>query len=143
MSVSIVVGGQYGSEGKGKVAYFWAKRKKVTVAVRVGGSNSGHTIINELKEKCIFRILPTASIIYGIISVIPSGAYIDINVLKHEIEKYDIKNIIIDPFAVIITEKNRNNENNSKLSEKIGSTQSGTGNAIISRIARDGSVVFA
>ena len=39
MPVSIVVGGQYGSEGKGKVAHFLAKRLSAAVAIRVGGPN--------------------------------------------------------------------------------------------------------
>ena len=47
MAVSIIIGGQYGSEGKGKVAYLWAKKMKAKAAVRVGGSNSGHTVYDE------------------------------------------------------------------------------------------------
>ena len=41
-----LVGGQFGSEGKGKVAHFLAREQNASVAVRVGGSNSGHTVID-------------------------------------------------------------------------------------------------
>lgn len=37
MGVSIVIGGQYGSEGKGKVSYWWAKTHKVAACIRPGG----------------------------------------------------------------------------------------------------------
>src|ERR1035437_3257941 len=43
MPVTIVVGGQFGSEGKGKVASIVAREQNATAVVRVGGSNSGHT----------------------------------------------------------------------------------------------------
>ena len=44
MPVSIIIGGQYGSEGKGKIADFWAKKMNASAVVRVGGPNSGHTV---------------------------------------------------------------------------------------------------
>jgi adenylosuccinate synthase len=46
MPVTVVVGGQFGSEGKGKVAHFFARSQNASVAVRVGGSNSGHTVVD-------------------------------------------------------------------------------------------------
>lgn len=47
MPVTVIVGGQFGSEGKGKTAHFFAHEEQADVAVRVGGSNSGHTVIDE------------------------------------------------------------------------------------------------
>ena len=41
MPITIIVGGQYGSEGKGKVAHAMAKEMGASVAIRVGGPNSG------------------------------------------------------------------------------------------------------
>jgi len=63
MPVSIVVGGQYGSEGKGKVAHFFAREMKASFAVRCGGPNSGHTVIDEQGNARIFQQLPTAAIL--------------------------------------------------------------------------------
>ena len=45
MPVSIVVGGQFGSEGKGKVALEIVRCKTAAAVIRVGGTNSGHTAI--------------------------------------------------------------------------------------------------
>lgn len=139
MAVSIVIGGQYGSEGKGKVAYYWAKKIKATAVVRVGGSNSGHTVYDENGKKYVFRMLPSASILGEVVSILPAGSYIDVPVLLQEIEMVGVsyENLKIDPNAIIIREEHRKQEAELKLEEKIGSTMSGTGAAVMERIKRD------
>ncbi|GIW55210.1 MAG: hypothetical protein KatS3mg082_1614 [Nitrospiraceae bacterium] len=44
MPLTVVVGGQYGSEGKGNVTSYLALRDNVDIVVRCGGPNSGHTV---------------------------------------------------------------------------------------------------
>lgn len=46
MSLWVVVGGQYGSEGKGKVAAYLTRREDIDICVRCGGPNSGHSFID-------------------------------------------------------------------------------------------------
>ena len=108
MAVSIVVGGQYGSEGKGKVAYYWANKMNAAAVVRVGGSNSGHTVYGAGGSRHALRMLPTASIFNQITSVLPAGAYIDIPVLMKEIEETSIamEKLKIDPNAMVISVEN-------------------------------------
>ena len=138
MAVSIIIGGQYGSEGKGKVAYHWAKKMKAKAVVRVGGSNSGHTIYDEKGNLYAFRMLPTACMLDGTISILPAGAYIDVTVLLKEIQLAGIlkENLKIDPNAVIIKEEYKEKEQFMELRKTIGSTLSGTGAAVIERIKR-------
>ena len=146
MSVSIVVGGQYGSEGKGKVSNYFAHQLKAAAVVRVGGINSGHTVIGKEGKEYIFRTLPTSSIDSKILSVLPSGSYIRLEILFGEIESAGIteKNLAIDPYAVIIDEKMARQERESCLWEKFGSTQSGTGAAVIARLLRqEENITFA
>jgi len=50
MPVTVVVGGQYGSEGKGKICAYLALNDSVDFMVRCGGPNSGHTVV--LPSKC-------------------------------------------------------------------------------------------
>lgn len=139
MAVSIIIGGQYGSEGKGKVAYLWAKKMRAKAAVRVGGSNSGHTIYDEKGNLYAFRMLPTACVLDGIVSILPAGAYIDMSVLLKEIQlvKISPEKLKIDPNAVIIKDGYKKEEELMDLRKKIGSTLSGTGAAVIERIKRD------
>jgi len=145
MPVSIVVGGQFGSEGKGKSAYYFAKKFKAAAAVRVGGTNSGHTVVSEDGTEYIFRMLPTAAIDTSIMSVLPSGSYIDLNILNSEIKRINIpaSNLKIDPCAVIIDLSMIDEEHQSGLGEDIGSTQSGTGAAVIRRLNRKKNFKFA
>ncbi len=50
MSVWVVVGGQYGSEGKGKIAAFITLQEEIDICVRCGGPNSGHCFVDESGE---------------------------------------------------------------------------------------------
>lgn len=136
MGVSIVVGGQYGSEGKGKVIYEWAKQRNVHIIVKVGGTNSGHTVYHNGK-KYIFRMLPTACVLEGVHCVFPAGSYIDPDILLDEIKNMGIAKdrIHIDLEATIITEDCRRVE--VGMHNQIASTESGTGEAVIRQIRRN------
>ena len=145
MPVSVIVGGQFGSEGKGKVAKFFAEKLEAAAVVRCGGPNSGHTVINANNEAMIFQQLPTASILPEAMSVIAAGSYIDLEILNSEmsITGSSPDNLIIDPFALILTDTVLTSERNSNLKTTIGSTNSGTGAGVICRIHRDKQTVFA
>lgn len=145
MPVSIVVGGQYGSEGKGKVAHFFAREMKASFAVRCGGPNSGHTVIDEQGNARIFQQLPTAAILKDVKLAICSGSYIDLDILRREINEtnVDADRLFIDEDAVIITEELKAREAQSGLIDRIGSTGSGTGAAVAARINREASLLVA
>ena len=145
MGVSIIVGGQFGSEGKGKVAWWFAKQKQVSSVVRVGGTNSGHTVIGNNGTPVIFRTLPTAAIDCEVNCILPAGSYIDVDILFHEIQIAGIspKKVKIHPNAAIITEEQKQMERNAGLLERIGSTGSGTGAAVSMRAMRDNRFVCA
>lgn len=145
MPVTVVVGGQFGGEGKGKVAHYLAREMGAKVAVRVGGSNSGHTVIDPAGNALILRQLPTPSILPDVNCVLGAGSYIDVDILFDEIARTGLSadRLYIDPNAVVITENEINAEKNNSLRNLIGSTQSGTGAAVIRRIRRDGTVRLA
>lgn len=138
MSVSVVVGGQFGSEGKGKVAFYFAKKLNAAAVVRVGGVNSGHTVVAEDGTEHIFRALPTACVNPSALSVLPSGAYIDPDVLFEEIARSGIETgrLAIDPYAVVMDGGMARSEREADLRRRIGSTESGTGAAVIARLQR-------
>jgi adenylosuccinate synthase len=87
MPVSIVVGGQFGSEGKGKVAHYLAQKMEASFAVRCGGPNSGHTVIDPSGKARIFQQLPTAAILPDVKLAICAGSYIDLDILLREIQE--------------------------------------------------------
>lgn len=145
MGVSIIFGGQWGSEGKGKTTYFFAQKFHASTVVRVGGPNSGHTIVDKYGKRVAFQILPVASVLEDVTCVLPAGSYIDLDILDKEIKMSGLpgKNLKIHPNAVIISNEDRETEITGHLNSKIGSTESGTGSAVIARIKRDSSVRLA
>lgn len=145
MPVSVVVGGQFGSEGKGKVAHFLAKERHARFAVRVGGTNSGHTVIDPSGSAVIFRHLPTACLLPQVVSVIAPGNYLHVPTLLGEIRHIgaEPQRIAIDPYAWIIQDIDVRAEQKSGLQGAIGSTATGTGAALIRRIQRSESESFA
>lgn len=145
MPISIIVGGQFGSEGKGKVSHHFAKELNATCAVRCGGSNSGHTVVDESGKKIILQHLPTPSILKNVKSFLAAGSYINLEILLSEIKQLNIKdeNLFIDENAVIVDSSDMKNEASNENLKQVSSTMSGTGSAVISRIQRNSSVRFA
>lgn len=145
MPVTVIVGGQFGGEGKGKVAHYLAREMGAKAAVRVGGSNSGHTVIDLAGNALILRQLPTPSILPRVTCILGAGSYIDVDILFNEIALTGLSEdrLLIDPNAMIVTENEQNEELRSLLRNTIGSTQSGTGAAVAKRINRDGTAKLA
>ena len=140
MPVSIVVGGQFGSEGKGKVALELARRSQKTnvTLVRVGGPNSGHTGYDLERKKFALRQLPAGCIDRNVDVVFPPGSYLDLDVLRAEISAlgFPEERIYISDYAQIINEEHKRWEASADLVGAIGSTGSGVGAAVIARAAR-------
>lgn len=144
MPITVVVGGQYGSEGKGKVAHWLARKQKAQYAVRVGGPNSGHTVVSDHCQT-ILRHLPTPVLHDDVVGAIPSGAYLDVSILLAEIEEVGLSNdrLLIDPYAVVIDDAMRAAERNAGLLDRIASTGQGVGSAVVTRTMRTSSITFA
>ena len=142
MPITVIAGGQFGSEGKGKVAHWLAREQRAAYAIRVGGPNSGHTAV-ENGAPVVLRQLPTPVLTGNVVGVIPAGAYIDIDVLLREIEEVGLREdqLLIDPAAVVIDDSMRAEER--VLIKSIASTGQGVGGAVAKRTMRESSVTFA
>lgn len=145
MAVTVVVGGQYGSEGKGKVAHHLATTKSAAAVVRVGGSNSGHSAVDASGRLVVLRALPTAALLPDVLCLLGPGSYIDVERLLSEIAMLRLprERLIVDANAFLITEQDRRAERKAMLPERIGSTGSGTGAAVQRRVARSGAPTLA
>jgi len=144
MPVTVVVGGQFGGEGKGKVAHFFARHQQASVAVRSGGSNSGHTVVDDNGVTHIFRHLPTAAVLPGVELVLGAGTYIDVDVLLAEISSINLPawRLHIDAKASVINPAHKALEQ-ERLVGAISSTGSGTGAAVATRAMRGEGVTLA
>ncbi|WP_084646717.1 adenylosuccinate synthetase [Mesorhizobium sp. WSM2561] len=140
MPISIVVGGQFGSEGKGKVALEIVRRSREPVTVvRVGGPNSGHTAYDRNGRRWALRQLPAACIDLNVDVFFPAGSYIDIELLFHEADALDFprERIFINEYANIITGDHKAWEASAGLVGTLGSTGSGVGAAVMASVARE------
>lgn len=146
MGATVIIGGQYGSEGKGKVALEYARIQNAKASIRVGGCNSGHTVYSN-GTKYALKVLPTSVLKSDVLCIIPSGAYFKVHDLLEEAALFGItgtNRLVIDKYAVIVTDELVANEVGTNRRESIGTTNSGTGEAVIERIKRTaGNVVFA
>lgn len=139
MPVSIVVGGQFGSEGKGKIALEITRRDRtVAAAVRVGGTNSGHTAIGRDQKVYLLRQLPAAAVDGSVQVILPPGSYIDLALFAQELALLGCgpDHVAVSPMARVITEEHKQWERAADLGPAIGSTQSGTGAAVMATTAR-------
>jgi len=85
MPATVVIGGQWGDEGKGRVVDLLARRADV-IARYSAGHNAGHTVINQLGEFHL-QIVPAGIFHSGKICVIANGTVIDPATLLNEIEQ--------------------------------------------------------
>ena len=132
--VDVLVGGEYGSEGKGQIAAHLAP--EYGVLIRVGGPNAGHTVYEE-PEPFTFHQLPSGTRRNpGAQLVLGPGAVISVERVIDEIAKCEVskERLAIDPQAMIIEEADRIAEGG--LVAKIGSTGQGVGAATVRKILR-------
>lgn len=132
-NVTVIVGGQYGSEGKGKVVGYLAPEFKMFV--RTGGPNAGHTV--EFNRKFYkLRTIPCGFVNKQALLGIGAGAVVDLEVLKEEIQLCTLEpgRLIISPKVGVITKKHIESER--FLKDRIGSTGTGVGAAMADRIRR-------
>jgi len=142
MGCNIVVGGQYGSEGKGKVVALSAAELKEPWVVRCGGPNSGHTI-SIYGQDIVLRQVPAGAGHPGAVLLLSAGCAIDEDIFLAELDwlKVPKERIVVDPRAVLINATDRAAE--QLCVHHIGSTGSGTGAALIRRMSRDAEVKLA
>ena len=146
MSNVVVIGTQWGDEGKGKIVDWLSEKANLVVRFQ-GGHNAGHTLV--VNEK-IFKLslLPSGIVRKNTIVLIGNGVVIDPFHLKKEIDELKNQNIKISSENLIISESaflilpihqviDKLRENN-KNTEKIGTTGRGIGPSYEDKVGRRG-----
>jgi len=153
--VTVLLGGQWGSEAKGSaaawLAYELSKNDKFFDIVSTNaGAQAGHTSVHQGVKRVVFH-LPTASLIskdhfrdYGMI-YLNAGSIIDPDGLVRELEENKIltgkTRFAIHPMAAVITDECRAAENEVDSAQtKTASTRKGVGQALARKVLRSGMV---
>lgn len=133
--VDVLVGGEYGSEGKGQISAYLAP--EYDVLVRVGGPNAGHKVYEEPNVRT-FHHLPSGSTRNQAARILLGpGAVLRVPSLLEEIFAAEIsyERLSIDPHAMLITDEDVEEE--KRLTAAIGSTGSGVGAATARKVLRE------
>ena len=140
----VIVGTQWGDEGKGKIIDVLSPKADYVVRFQ-GGNNAGHTVVVN-DEKFILHLLPSGIINSAGKCIIGAGVVVDIEVLLQEIDELEkrgkkLDNLFIDERAHVIMpyhiEIDKAKEE-AMGKNKIGTTQRGIGPCYIDKIARNG-----
>jgi adenylosuccinate synthase len=141
----VIIGAQWGDEGKGKIVDILARDADIVVRYQ-GGSNAGHTVINE-RGTYIFHLIPSGILYRGTTCVIGNGVVVDPGALIEEMDQLQTKGIMIGKNFVVSQRAHlilpyhkaidRASEQ-SKGSRKIGTTGRGIGPSYADKMARIG-----
>jgi adenylosuccinate synthase len=140
----VLVGAQWGDEGKGKATDLMGNRIDAVVKFN-GGNNAGHTIVIE-GQKYALHLLPSGILTPGCTAIIGNGVVIDLGVLFEEIDGLeargvDTSNLVVSSSAHIVTPYNRTLDKVTERflgSRKIGTTGRGIGPTYADKMARTG-----
>ena len=138
MPVTVVVGGQYGSEGKGKICAHLALTGTVDYMVRCGGPNSGHTV-DVRGKRYELKQVPAGFVNADTRLLIAPGALVNPKIFLDEVKLcgLDPTRLGIDENAGVIEESDIVQERDLDLRGRLGSTGSGVGSAVSRRVLRD------
>lgn len=142
----VVVGTQWGDEGKGKIVDILARDADVVVRYQ-GGSNAGHTVVVNARDTFVFHLVPSGILYRGKLCVIGNGVVVDPGALIEEMDRLQAKgvkigkNFVISQRAHLIMPYHKAIEKaseQSKGSRRIGTTGRGIGPAYADKMARIG-----
>ena len=138
MPVTVVVGGQYGSEGKGKICAHLAITNNVDYMVRCGGPNSGHTVY-VAGQRYQLQQVPSGFVNPHTRLLIAAGGLVDPHIFLREVETcgLDPERIGIDKNAGVLEADDVDNESTLGLNGRLGSTGVGVGSAVSRRVLRE------
>lgn len=144
MSTLIVVGTQWGDEGKGKVVHLLAQKADYIVRYQ-GGNNAGHTVVFD-RKMFILHLIPSGMLQTHPYGVIGNGVVIDPQALVEEIKLLESKGIkirgrlFVSDAAHIILPYHRylDQWREEECQDKIGTTRKGIGPAYADKVARIG-----
>ena len=143
MTGVVVIGSQWGDEGKGKIVDWLSSQADIVIRFQ-GGHNAGHTLVIE-GETYKLNILPSGILRSEKKSIIGNGVVLDLSSLINEIDKLTERGVKISPENLYISDRatiilplhqylDELRENNNLI--KIGTTKRGIGPAYEDKVAR-------
>lgn len=144
MPATVLIGAQWGDEGKGKITDILAEQMDIIVRYQ-GGNNAGHTVVAG-KHELKLHLIPSGILYKHIVPVIAAGVVIDPRVLLAEIDSLnqlgiDTQKLLISDNAHLIMPYHRLIDQQRELrlgKAQIGTTKRGIGPAYADKVGRVG-----
>jgi adenylosuccinate synthase len=151
-NLTVILGGQWGDEGKGKLIDIMAQQYDI-IARATGGANAGHTVYipdpnnPEKTKKFIFHLMPSGMLYPNVIGIIGNGTVIHLPTLLEEIEFLKKNDINVDGRLFISNRAHLVFDYHKKIDElqeekkgknQVGTTKRGIGPAYTDKISRIG-----
>lgn len=142
MSTIVIIGAQWGDEGKGKIVDYLTEKCDYVVRFQ-GGCNAGHTVVVD-NEKYILHLIPSGILHKGKKCFIGNGVVLDPAALLKEIDMLASKGIDVDgnlhiaKHCHLIMPYHKAIEEHLEKSRKIGTTKKGIGPCYTDKVARNG-----
>ncbi len=138
MVVTVILGGQFGDEGKGRIVDYLAKSHHIIVRFQ-GGANAGHTVVVGNK-RYVFHLLPSGILWKDKVNVIASGVAVDPEILYEEIISLGgLENLLISKRATVVLRTHKfldEAQEKYRKGKKVGTTKRGIGPAYSDTTAR-------
>ena len=134
MAVKMIIGLQYGDEGKGRAVHYEAKDASIVIRA-TGGSNAGHTVVANGK-KYAMHLLPSAIIRPEVLSIIGPGVVADLQILSEEIQQMREAGVKVEKDNFVVSQRTHitfpHHKQLDRLyemlkTEKVGTTGRGVG----------------
>lgn len=143
MSVTVIIGAQWGDEGKGKIVDFFSHHADVVVRY-AGGANAGHTLIVD-DAKHVFHLIPSGALHAHPRIFLAQGTVIDLEVLISEVELLEKTTgfqrerlMVSDRAHLVLPHHKLVDTIRDQGEEAIGTTRRGIGPAYEDKVARRG-----
>jgi len=136
MPCTVITGGFWGDEGKGKIISYLALKEPIEICVRTGSVNAAHTIWYNGKRYAL-HMVPGGFVHEKCRLLVAAGSNVDVKQFLEEVELTSVKNRVgIDYQASIIEEKHSAQDKASAHLKGLGTTGRGVGPAIEERVRR-------
>jgi len=145
MANAVIVGTQWGDEGKSKVIDYLTQKSDLIIRFQ-GGANAGHTVIAD-GQKFIFHLVPSGIMYPDKVCIVGNGVVFDCEQFLREVDELESNNISVDgrlfvsdlAHLVLPFHKAQDGASESKMGEgKIGTTGRGIGPAYSDKTSRTG-----
>lgn len=140
--LNITIGGQWGSEAKGKLSHFLAIKHDVDVATCDFQTNAGHTVIEDSGKKTVFQQLPVSALKDDCLLLVNPGATVTVKKLLEEIEMTKCHDrLMIHPHVAVVSPSAVEME--KAILKRIASTLKGVGATLGMKAMRHPDLVLA